>query len=171
MKQTTYVRAQYPDAKVTIFFIDIRATDRLEDFYRKVKEDQNVQFFKGKVAKITEDGATGNVVASLFSLSPYAVQVGGKPHAALRFKGAGPVYVAGNAVRGVTKPLIAGTAEAPIAAPPVTTFPVGEMEKLVRARAGCLPRDAIDSAYVTTLSGWKVSETEPLRLRVGAPPR
>jgi len=117
-----------------------------------------------------EDGATGNVVASLFSLSPYAVQVGGKPHAALRFKGAGPVYVAGNAVRGVTKPLIAGTAEAPIAAPPVTTFSVGEMEKLVRARAGCLPRDAVDAAYVTTLSGWKVSEAEPLRLRVGAAP-
>ena len=43
-------------------------------------------------------------------------------------------------------------------------FSVGEMEKLVRARAGCLPRDAIDTAYVKTVSGWNVSETEPLRL-------
>ncbi|NSW88005.1 MAG: heterodisulfide reductase subunit A, partial [Syntrophobacteraceae bacterium] len=34
---------------------DIRATDRLEDFFRKVKEDENVVFFKGKVAKIEED--------------------------------------------------------------------------------------------------------------------
>ncbi|MGD8226919.1 MAG: CoB--CoM heterodisulfide reductase iron-sulfur subunit A family protein [Desulfobacteraceae bacterium] len=55
MKQATYVREQYPDAKIYIFFIDIRATDRLEDFYSKVKEDQNIQFFKGKVAKITQD--------------------------------------------------------------------------------------------------------------------
>ncbi|ABK16979.1 CoB--CoM heterodisulfide reductase iron-sulfur subunit A family protein [Syntrophobacter fumaroxidans] len=61
MKQATYIREQYPDAKVYIFFIDIRATDRLEDFYRKVKEDQNVVFFKGKVAKIEEDGATKNL--------------------------------------------------------------------------------------------------------------
>jgi quinone-modifying oxidoreductase, subunit QmoA len=62
MKQSTYIREQYPDAKITIFFIDIRATDRLEDFYRKVKEDQNLQFFKGKVAKIEQDAATSNLI-------------------------------------------------------------------------------------------------------------
>lgn len=55
MKQATYVREQYPDAKIIIFYIDIRATDRLEEFYQKVKEDENIQFFKGKVAKITEE--------------------------------------------------------------------------------------------------------------------
>jgi quinone-modifying oxidoreductase subunit QmoA len=55
MKQATYVREQYPDAKIYIFFIDIRATGRLEDFYYKVKQDENIQFFKGKVAKITQD--------------------------------------------------------------------------------------------------------------------
>jgi len=55
MKQATYVREQYPDAKIYIFFIDIRATGRLEDFYHKVKQDENIQFFKGKVAKITQD--------------------------------------------------------------------------------------------------------------------
>jgi quinone-modifying oxidoreductase subunit QmoA len=55
MKEATYVREQYPDAKIYIFFIDIRATDRLEDFYTKVKKDENLHFFKGKVAKITQD--------------------------------------------------------------------------------------------------------------------
>jgi len=55
MKQAIYVREQYPDAKIYIFFIDIRATDRLEDFYNRVKEDEKIQFFKGKVAKITQD--------------------------------------------------------------------------------------------------------------------
>lgn len=57
MKQATYVREQYPDAEIYIFFIDIRATDRLEAFYTKVKEDEKIRFFKGKVAKITEDDA------------------------------------------------------------------------------------------------------------------
>jgi len=62
MKQATYVREQYPDAKIYIFFIDIRAMDRLESFYAKLKEDGNIVFFKGKVAKIEEDGATKNPV-------------------------------------------------------------------------------------------------------------
>lgn len=118
-----------------------------------------------------EDGASGNVVGSLFALSPHAVSVGGKPHAALRLKGAGPVYIADNAVRGAAQALVAGTAAAPIPAPPVTTFGVAEMEKVVRARAGCLPRDAIDTAYINAPSGWKVSETEPLRLGPAVAPR
>ena len=62
MKQATYVREQYPDAKVYIFFIDIRAIDRLESFYAGLKEDGNVTFFKGKVAKIEEDSATKNLI-------------------------------------------------------------------------------------------------------------
>jgi len=62
LKQVTYIREQHPEAKVYIFFIDIRATDRLEDFYAKVKEDPNIVFFKGKVAKITEDPATKNLI-------------------------------------------------------------------------------------------------------------
>jgi quinone-modifying oxidoreductase, subunit QmoA len=62
MKQTTYVREQYPDAKIYIFYIDIRALDRLEDFYRKLKEDPGVVFFKGKVAKIEQDDAKNLVL-------------------------------------------------------------------------------------------------------------
>ncbi len=62
MKQATYVREQYPEAKIYIFFIDIRATDRLEDFYNKVKEDENIQFFKGKVAQINQDEAGKKLV-------------------------------------------------------------------------------------------------------------
>lgn len=58
LKQATYVRDKVPEADIQIFYIDIRATDRLEDFYTKVKQDPKVGFFKGKVAKITEDPAT-----------------------------------------------------------------------------------------------------------------
>jgi quinone-modifying oxidoreductase, subunit QmoA len=62
MKQANYVREQYPDAKIYIFFIDIRAIDRLESFYAKLKEDTNVVFFKGKVAKIEPEAGTGSLV-------------------------------------------------------------------------------------------------------------
>jgi len=44
LKQSRYVREQYPDCDVTIFFIDIRALDRLEDFYAMVQEDEKVTF-------------------------------------------------------------------------------------------------------------------------------
>ena len=33
LKQTHYVVDAYEDAKVTIYYIDIRAIDRFEDFY------------------------------------------------------------------------------------------------------------------------------------------
>jgi heterodisulfide reductase subunit A-like polyferredoxin len=61
MKQATYLREQYPDSKVYIFYIDIRAPGRYEDFYTKVKEDENIVFVKGKVAKI-EEGENGNLI-------------------------------------------------------------------------------------------------------------
>ena len=53
LKQATYVREQHPEADVTIYFIDIRAMDRNEDFYSKVKADEKVKFVKSKIAKIT----------------------------------------------------------------------------------------------------------------------
>lgn len=62
MKQAIYVHEQYPETEIYIFFIDIRATDRLENFYRKVKEDEKVHFFKGKVAKITPDDSGKGLV-------------------------------------------------------------------------------------------------------------
>ena len=56
LKQTTYVREQFGDeGKSTIYYIDIRAIDRLDDFYQKVQADENVTFLKSKVASITQD--------------------------------------------------------------------------------------------------------------------
>lgn len=55
LKQTTYIREQYPDAKIYIFYIDIRAMGKYEDFYTRVKQDENVIFVKGKVGEIVED--------------------------------------------------------------------------------------------------------------------
>jgi quinone-modifying oxidoreductase subunit QmoA len=58
LKQARYVRAQYPDATIDVFYIDIRAPGRLEDFYVASQEDQKLRLIKGKVARITEDAAT-----------------------------------------------------------------------------------------------------------------
>jgi quinone-modifying oxidoreductase subunit QmoA len=62
LKQARYVRELLPEAKITIFYIDIRVIGRFESFYYELLEDENITFVKGKVAKITEDAATGNPV-------------------------------------------------------------------------------------------------------------
>jgi quinone-modifying oxidoreductase subunit QmoA len=63
LKQATYVREQYPDSKVSIFYIDIRTPGTsYEKFLNKIKEDENVSLIKGKVAKVSEDSATGDVI-------------------------------------------------------------------------------------------------------------
>jgi len=57
LKHATYIREQYPDAKIYIFYIDLRASgQRYEKFYKKVKEDKNIFFIKGKVAEVSEKG-------------------------------------------------------------------------------------------------------------------
>ncbi len=61
MKHARYVREQIPDADIYIFFIDIRATDRMEDFYNALKDDEKVRFFKGKVAQISK-GDNGKMI-------------------------------------------------------------------------------------------------------------
>ena len=62
LKQATYIRARYPDAKIYIFYIDLRAPgQRYEKFYEKIKADKNVFFIKGKVAEVIEDPQTKNI--------------------------------------------------------------------------------------------------------------
>jgi len=64
LKQASYVRELYPDAKVKIFYIDIRTPGLYENrFYTKIKEDQNVSFLKGKVAKV-EQAQNGDVTVT-----------------------------------------------------------------------------------------------------------
>ena len=63
LKQTTYLREKFADDfKASVYYIDIRAIDRIDDFYQKVQDDPNVTFIKSKVANITEDKASGNPI-------------------------------------------------------------------------------------------------------------
>ena len=62
MKQARYVREKNPDAKATIFYIDLRTLGRNEEFYYEMLEDTNITYTKGKVAKIEEDPETKNLI-------------------------------------------------------------------------------------------------------------
>ncbi len=62
LKQARYLREKNEDAKATVFYIDIRTLGRLEKFYYGLLEDTNVAFVKGKVAEITEDAGTKDLI-------------------------------------------------------------------------------------------------------------
>ncbi len=79
LKQSTYLLDQDPEAKATVFYIDIRTPGRYEQFYWKVRDRENVELIRGKVAKISqapgdkvelvaEDTATGNKVRRVFDM-------------------------------------------------------------------------------------------------------
>jgi quinone-modifying oxidoreductase subunit QmoA len=62
LKQTQYVRESCgADAKSTIYYIDIRAIDRFEDFYKMVQRDASVRFIKSKVAKVVQNSGDANL--------------------------------------------------------------------------------------------------------------
>ena len=63
LKQTHFVQDAWGDeGKSTIYYIDIRAIDRFEDFYQRVQANPNVRFVKSKVASIVENKENGNPV-------------------------------------------------------------------------------------------------------------
>jgi quinone-modifying oxidoreductase subunit QmoA len=57
LKQATYPA---DDVDISIYYIDIRAIDRFEDFYQNVKAKENIKFIKSKVASIVENKENGN---------------------------------------------------------------------------------------------------------------
>jgi quinone-modifying oxidoreductase subunit QmoA len=62
LKQARYLREKNANARATIFYIDIRTTGRLEKFYYDMLEDENVTYIKGKVAKISEEPASKDLL-------------------------------------------------------------------------------------------------------------
>lgn len=62
MKQANYIRTQYPEAKIHIFYIDLRANGILEDFYHKTKSDPMIEFHRGKVAKVDKNPSNHRLI-------------------------------------------------------------------------------------------------------------
>jgi quinone-modifying oxidoreductase subunit QmoA len=57
LKQAQYVKEQYPDAEVTMYYIDRRTPGRNEDFLLKATAIDGVNLVKGKVGRIQQNGS------------------------------------------------------------------------------------------------------------------
>jgi len=64
IKHAAYVHTLYPETAITIFYIDIRTPGRLEEFQAKVRAGAGVQLVKGKVARVEENTATGDLMVT-----------------------------------------------------------------------------------------------------------
>jgi quinone-modifying oxidoreductase subunit QmoA len=63
-KHISYIRAQYPDAKIYVFYIDLRTPGKYEKFRAKLVDDPNTIFIKGKVADIVAERDGGVTVTA-----------------------------------------------------------------------------------------------------------
>jgi quinone-modifying oxidoreductase, subunit QmoA len=65
LKQATYLLEQDPEAQATVFYIDIRALGKYEEFYTKVQADDRVALIKGKAGEISQDPESGLVTVQV----------------------------------------------------------------------------------------------------------
>ena len=63
-KHISYIRSQYPDAKIYVFYIDLRTPGKYEHFREKYMADANTTFIKGKVADIVAERDGGVTVTA-----------------------------------------------------------------------------------------------------------
>jgi quinone-modifying oxidoreductase, subunit QmoA len=64
LKQATYIRSQYPLAKITMFYIDLRTPGQLEEFAAKTIAANGVELIKGKVGKVQEHPGSRDLLVS-----------------------------------------------------------------------------------------------------------
>jgi heterodisulfide reductase subunit A-like polyferredoxin len=62
LKHALTIQEKYPDTRIKIFYIDLRVTGRNEDFLTKVRENDNIELIKGKVACIEEIAESKNLI-------------------------------------------------------------------------------------------------------------
>ena len=62
LKQLKYVRERYPNALVTVYYIDLRTPGRYDKFKAMAIDDANLSLVKGKVAGIKEDANKNPIV-------------------------------------------------------------------------------------------------------------
>jgi heterodisulfide reductase subunit A-like polyferredoxin len=62
LKQATYLRAQYPDARITMFYLDLRTPGELENFATKAVAETGIELIKGKVGRVEESAESGGLL-------------------------------------------------------------------------------------------------------------
>jgi quinone-modifying oxidoreductase subunit QmoA len=65
LKQATYIRSRYPEAQITVFYIDVRTPGHLEEFGSKTAAETGLELIKGKVGKIEEDATSKDLLVTV----------------------------------------------------------------------------------------------------------
>ncbi|MFP5229653.1 MAG: FAD-dependent oxidoreductase [Acidobacteriota bacterium] len=64
LKHAAYLRSQYPEAKITMFYIDLRTPGELDRFAAKMIADTGIELIKGKVARVQEHPASRDLLVT-----------------------------------------------------------------------------------------------------------
>jgi heterodisulfide reductase subunit A len=65
LKHATMVKEAFPDADVTICYIDIRATGREHEYYYEKAREMGIKFVKGRPSEIIHDPATNTLIVEV----------------------------------------------------------------------------------------------------------
>jgi heterodisulfide reductase subunit A len=65
LKHATLIKSAYPDADVTICYIDIRTTGREHEYYYEKAREMGIKFVKGRPTEILHDPATNTLVVDV----------------------------------------------------------------------------------------------------------
>jgi quinone-modifying oxidoreductase subunit QmoA len=74
LKQITYIRERYPEAKISVYYIDLRTPGKYEKFREKLMADEKITFIKGKVADIIPEADGGVTVVAENAVTGEKVQ-------------------------------------------------------------------------------------------------
>jgi len=74
LKQITYIRERYPEAKISVYYIDLRTPGKYEKFREKLMADEKISFIKGKVADIIPEADGGVTVVAENAVTGEKVQ-------------------------------------------------------------------------------------------------
>ncbi len=67
LKNAKLLKEEFPDAKITICYIDIRTNEKgFEEYYQRAK-DSDIRMIRGKVGEVSEDPETKNVNLRVYS--------------------------------------------------------------------------------------------------------
>ena len=64
IKQASYIRTQHPEAKIAMFYIDLRTPGHLEDFAAKAIAANGIELIKGKVGKVQEQPVSRDLLVT-----------------------------------------------------------------------------------------------------------
>lgn len=64
LKQATYIRSQYPDAKIVMFYIDLRTPGHLDEFAARTIAANGIELIKGKVGRVQEQPGSRDLLVT-----------------------------------------------------------------------------------------------------------